>query len=216
MIKNMKSRIKGKVAFLGLKMDYKLFIYMRFATSGFLFLFLLLSVDGGYLIAPITTILYYIFSEYVILNLAIKRRSYLLEQDALDFFPIFLLALKSGHNIKNAIKISVELVDNDLSNEFKLVLRSIDAGKSLDESLGLLKKRVPSQSIANIIVSVIEAKRYGNSLNNTIHTQLAYIKERQRKDILIKYKSISFKIALISIAFVFLSIVMLILFHYYL
>ncbi len=216
MIKNMKSRIKKKVSLLGLRLDYKLFIYMRLITSAILFVFLLFTIDYGYLVAPIATIVYYIFSEYVILNLGIKRRKYILETDALEFFPIFLLALKSGNNIKNALKISVELVDNELSQEFKLVLRSIEAGKSLDESLNLLNKRIPSQIIANIILSVIEAKRHGNTLNNTINNQLSYIKERQKKDILIKYKSISFKIALISIAFVFTSIVLLIIFNYYL
>ena len=216
MIKNMNNRIKNKIILLGLKMDYKLFIYMRLISCLLLFLFLFLFVDYGYLVAPLATIIYYAFAEYVILNLAIHRRSYTLEMDALDFFPIFLLALKSGRNIKNAIITSTNIIENDLSKEFKRVLRNIEIGKSLDESLSLLKTRIPSQIINNIIVSIMEANRLGNSLNNSIQTQLSYIKERQKKERIIKHRNVSFKLALVSVIFVFVIIILLMVFNHYL
>lgn len=216
MIKNMNNRIKNKITLLGFKMDYKLFIYMRLISCLLLFLFLFLFVDYGYLVAPLATIIYYAFAEYVILNLAIHRRSYTLEMDALDFFPIFLLALKSGRNIKNAIITSTNIIENDLSKEFKRVLRNIEIGKSLDESLSLLKTRIPSQIINNIIVSIMEANRLGNSLNNSIQTQLSYIKERQKKERIIKHRNVSFKLALVSVIFVFVIIILLMVFNHYL
>lgn len=215
MIKNMKKRIKTKITLLGLKMNYKLFIYMRLITCIILFTFLLLTVDGGYIVAPLATIIYYVFSEYIILNMNIKRRAYLLEKDALEFFPIFLLALKSNRNIKNAIITTTNIIDSDLSREFKNALRNIEIGKSLDESLNILKSRIPSSIITNIIVSIMEANRHGNSLNNTVNIQLSYIKDRQKRKVLSKYKSISFKLAIISIVFVFTIIILLMLFNYY-
>ncbi len=216
MIKSMNRRIKEKISLLGLKMNYKYFIYMRFVTCVILFLFLLFGVDYGYLVSPITTIIYYVFIEYFILDCGIKRRTYYLEQDALEFFPLFLLSLKSGRNIKRAIKTSTDIVDNELAKEFKQVLRTIEMGKSLDEALDDVKKRIPSTIINNIIISLMEANRMGNSLNKTINIQLSYIKERQKKENLSKYKTVSLKLTLISISFVFIIILLLMVFNYYL
>lgn len=209
------NKVQRKLDYMGLKLDSKVFIIMRLISSALLFIFLLFFIDYGYIVAPISTIIYYFFVEYVILDLGIKRRIEVLENDALDFMPVFMLCLKSGRNIKNAIIMSTNVIENDLAIEFKKVIKTVELGKSLDESLNIMKNKIPSEIINNILISIIEANRLGNNINDSINIQLSYIKDRKKKKILNKYKLVPFKLAVISIIFVFIMLVFLMLFYMY-
>lgn len=198
---------------MGLNFNYKIFNIMRIIGSLILFIFLLFFIDYGYIVAPIATIAYYVFVEYVILDLGIKRRIKTLEEDALEFIPVFMISLKSGRNIKNAISISTEIVNNDLSLEFKKVLNNVQLGKSLDESLNILKSRMPSEILNNIIISIMEANRLGNNINESVNIQLDYIREKKNKGIINKYKMIPLKLAIFSIVFVFIVLLLLMIFE---
>lgn len=205
-------KLQKKIEYMGLNFNYKIFNIMRIVGSVILFIFLLFFVDYGYIIAPVSTIIYYVFVEYVILDLGITRRIRVLEDDALEFIPIFMISLKSGRNIKNAISISTDIVNDDLSLEFKKVLNSVQLGKSLDEALNLLKSRMPSEIICNIIISIMEANRLGNNINESVNIQLDYIREKRNKSILSKYKVIPFKLAILSVIFVVIILLLLMLF----
>ena len=107
--------------------------------------------------------------------------------------------------------LSCNSVDNSLSNEFKRVLYDEKIGKSLDESLMLLKSRIPSEFITNIIVSIIEANRMGNSISDSVNIQLKYIEDKKNKRVLAYYRSIPLKMAIISMLFVFAILCLMIL-----
>lgn len=206
-------KLQKKIEYMGLNFNYKIFNIMRIIGSLILFIFLLFFIDYGYIVAPIATIAYYVFVEYVILDLGIKRRIKTLEEDALEFIPVFMISLKSGRNIKNAISISTEIVNNDLSLEFKKVLNNVQLGKSLDESLNILKSRMPSEILNNIIISIMEANRLGNNINESVNIQLDYIREKKNKGIINKYKMIPLKLAIFSIVFVFIVLLLLMIFE---
>ncbi len=209
------NRIQKKLNYMGLKVDSKVFNVMRLISSIILFAFLLIFIDYGYIVAPLTTIVYYFFVEYAILNLGIKKRIEILENDALEFMPIFIICMKNTRNIKNAINMSVGVVSNELSLEFKKVIKSVELGKSLDEALNTMRNNIPSEIISNILISIIEANRLGNSINESINIQLNYIKERNNKKIVNKYKIVPFKLSIISVIFVFIMLLFLMLFYLY-
>lgn len=215
-MKKMYNNVSKKLRYMGLKINPKVFIYMRLISCIILFLILLLGVDYGYLVAPIVAIAYYMFIEIVILDLGIRRRGLELEEDALNFMPIFLTALKQGRNVKNALVLSTSVVNNTLSDEFKVVLRDVNIGKSLEEALNMLKNRIPSIIINNMIIGIIEANRLGIDINENINIQLSYIKDKKRKELLSYYKKIPLKLSLISIVFVFIVLVCLFVFAKYL
>lgn len=206
---NSYNRIKDKLNMLGFVINPLVFIYMRLISSLILFLVLLFAIPYGYIIAPIVTVLYYIFVEIIIIDLAIKGRIRELEDDAICFMPIFLLAVKSGRNIKKSLQYTTDIIDNTLSKEFKRVLFDEKIGKSFDDALLELKKRIPSDIVVNMIVSIIEANRMGNNVNDSINSQLNYLKDRKNKKILNTYKVVPLKMAIVSVIFVFLVIVLL-------
>lgn len=194
--------ISKKMKLAGMTINYKIFIYMRLVSSAILFFLLLFFSTYGYLIAPIVTVIYYFFIEYVVLDVQIYKRKSILELDALDYFPILLLCLKGNNNVKNAITLTSKRIDNELSNEFKKVVGDVKLGKSLDEALTLLKDRIPSTFICNIIVNLIEANRMGTSVSDSINDQIEYINDKRKKKI-VKYLSVMpLKVAIVSMVFV--------------
>ncbi len=206
---NSYNRIKDKLNKLGYNINPLIFIYMRLISSLLLFIVLLFLVDYGYVVAPIVTVLYYVFIEVVVLDFSIKVRVKEIEYDALEFMPIFLLSLKSGRNVKKSLVYTTDIVDNTLSNEFKKVLYDEKIGKSLDEALMNLKSRIPSDLVVNMIVSIVEANRLGNNINDSINNQLSYIEDKKKKGILNSYKVVPLKMAISSVIFVFLVILLL-------
>ena len=208
--KNLYKRIENKFNLLGYTINPLVFIYMRLVSSIILFI-LLLFIPYGYIVSPIVTFIYYFAIEYFVLDCSIKLRKSELEYDALEYFPIFLLSLNGERNIRKALVLSCNSVDNSLSNEFKRVLYDEKIGKSLDESLMLLKSRIPSEFITNIIVSIIEANRMGNSISDSVNIQLKYIEDKKNKRVLAYYRSIPLKMAIISMLFVFAILCLMIL-----
>ncbi|MBQ2312644.1 MAG: type II secretion system F family protein, partial [Elusimicrobiaceae bacterium] len=51
------------------------------------------------------------------------------------FFEILSLSLESGNNLYNAIKITSENVNSELSEEFKKMMIDIKYSKSFDEAI---------------------------------------------------------------------------------
>ena len=203
-------RISKKMKYAGMIVNPSIFVYMRLASSLILFIFLLFFSSYGYIVAPIVTIIYYYFIEYVILDIQIGKRKKELEECALDYFPILLLCLKGSNNVKKAISLTNEQVNNSLSKEFERVIRDVKIGKSLDESLTLLKDRIPSTFIINIIVNLIEANRMGNSISDSIKDQLDYIEDKRKKKIIKYHRMMPYKVAIASIIFVFAMLFLLI------
>ena len=121
-----------------------------------------------------------------------------------------MLSIKGGRNIKKSLMYSTDIVDNTLSSVFKRVLFDEKVGKSFDESLIELKKRIPSDVVVNIISSIIEANRMGNNINDSVNDQLSYLNDRKNKRILNAYRIIPLKMAITSVVFVFLVILLLV------
>lgn len=208
MSKRVYKRIQHKINNMGLKMNANIFIYMRLISSIILFILSLTISNYGYIIAPISTIIYYILSEYIILDLGIKNYSKELDEYALEFFSLFELHYKYTRNIKKAIYYTTSIINNKLSNEFSLVLR--DTGKSLEESLNILKNNLPNENIKTIIIAMIESSKTGINIENTLKTELDFINERKKETITQKLKVIPFKLALTCIVFLLLILMIII------
>ena len=94
----------------------------------------------------------------------LKKRCDKLDIEAMHFFEIMTLTLESGNNLVNALEISCNNVDSELSHEFKKALDEVSYGKSLNEALESLKKRIPSDTINNIILIITQSNIFGNNI----------------------------------------------------
>ncbi len=205
-------RVSEKIGVLG---NYPIneitFLNIRTVTSIILFIVILINFRTGYLLAPITILVYYYLFEYVFLDLLIIKRTKKLDREALMFFEILTLTLESGRNLEKALEITVLNVNSELSSEFKKTLFEVKFGKSLLEALEDTKKRIPSETINNIILNMTQTNIFGNSIVDTMYSQVDFLREKQILSIREQINKIPNKISIVSVLFIVPIILLIIL-----
>lgn len=183
------------------KITTEYFMNFRLYSSLIVFVIVLLFVNYGPLLAPIITVIWYVLVNYFMLDKPLKKREKKLDNEAYYYFEVLTLALESGRNLENAIKMACKYIDSEISSEFKETLKHVNFGKSLTESLTLMQTRIPSLAVNNIILNMQQSNLFGNSIIDTMHNQLDYIKEKQINDIKSEINKIPNKISIFSVIF---------------
>jgi tight adherence protein C len=195
--------IRNRMKLLGCE-DEKVilkFLNIRLLTSIVIFFVILYFVDWGYILSPIFVVLYYIFLPDLVINSKIKKRKAKLESEAMYFFEILSLSLESGNNLYNAIKVTSDNIDSEISNEFKKMMVDITYSKSFDEAINDMKDRIPSDTINNILLNIRESNMFGNSIIGTLNNQLDYLRETKILETKAYISKIPLKISVISVVF---------------
>ena len=143
------------------------------------------------------------------LDWQIKKRVKTLEKEALFFFEVLTLTLEGGRNLKRALSLTVSNIDSEIALEFKKTLEEIEYGKSLNESLKAMKKRIPSDTINNAILNMIGSNTFGNSITSSMYNQIEYLRNKQMLDIKAEINKLPMKVSIISVVF-FVPIMLLI------
>ena len=145
------------------------------------------------------------------MTMKIKRRGLKLDNEALPFFEILTLTLESGKNLENALEITCFNVESELSEEFKKTLFEIKFGKSLVEALESMKKRIPSESINNIILNITQTDIFGSRIIDTMYNQIEFLRDKRLLEIKGQINKIPNKISIVSVLFILPIILLLIL-----
>lgn len=195
--------IGKKIDLLGVstKLTVYSFLNIRLIGSIVIFLLVLYFSNFGFVLAPILAILYYIGISYVLIDSKIKIRTKKLESEALNFFEILTLSLETGRNLMDALSITISSSNGELVDEFREVLKSVDYGKSLTEAMEGMHKRIPSDTINNIILSLTQANIYGSSIISSLYNQLDYLREKRKLEVKAEISKIPIKISIISVFF---------------
>ena len=206
--------IQDKINLLGsnrkFKFDVVEFLSLRLITTIILTIILFLS-NINYIIIPFIIVLYYYLFYYVLIKNELNKRIRKLDREALSFFEILTLSLESGRNLENSLEITCYNIDNELSNEFKRSLMEIKFGRSLMESLEDLKKRIPSDTINNIILNITQTSVFGNSIIDVMNNQVEFLREKQILNIKSQINKIPNKVSIVSVLFIVPLILLMIL-----
>ena len=89
-------KVEKKIKLLGINCKYNVIdlLNLRLLIGIAIFVLLLIFNKNGYILAPITVILFHYLSEYLVLDYQIKKREKKLEEEAIFFFevlPFFVL-----------------------------------------------------------------------------------------------------------------------------
>lgn len=174
------------------------FLNIRLFLAIVIFVILLFVSDIGYILAPVVTVLFYLVIEYFLLDLPIKRRGKELENEAIFFFEILALTLESGRNLRHALELTVNNIDSQISREFGKALEEVRLGKSLNEALASLSERIPSESINNAILNMVQANIYGTSIYESLDNQIEFLREQQYLNIKSEISKLPTKVSIIS------------------
>lgn len=196
-------RISEKIMMLNnYPLDEIKFLNIRLITSLILFFITLLIFKTGYILSPIIALVYYYLFEYLFLDTFIQKRIKKLDREALTFFEILTLTLESGRNLEKALEITVLNVNSELSEEFKKTLFEVKFGKSLLEALNDTKKRIPSETINNIILNITQTNIFGNRIIDTMYSQIEFLRDKQVLSIREQINKLPNKISIISVLFI--------------
>ena len=204
-------KIETKIKLLGVSSKYNAltFLNIRLITSILIFLIILINYKYGYIFSIIIVILYYYLFEKILLDNKINKRRKKLNVEAIYFFEVLTLSLQTGRNLVEAISITTNSIDSELSLEFKEALRETKYGKSLNESLSDMQSKIPSDSINNIILALTQANIYGSSIIDTMYNQVDYLRERRKLEVKAAISNVPTKISIISVFF-FIPLILLI------
>ncbi len=211
--KEVVEKYQRKINLLGgeTKFDAIFFLNVRLVTSIILFLVVLYVFEFGYFLAPLISFLYFNLFYYFTIGKKIKKRCDRLDVEAMYFFEIMTLALESGNNLKQAIHISCDNIDNELSREFKKALDEMEFGKSFNEALDSLKRRIPSDTINNIILNITQANILGSNITSDMYRQIDYIRDKEIQKAKGIISKIPLRVSVISVIFYIPLIMLLIL-----
>lgn len=204
-------KIKNKMLKAGsnFKIDALEFLNIRIISTILIFCLIMFISNKGFILAPIISLIYFALYENIFLDLKINSRKKKLETEAIYFLEVLSLTIESGRNLKNALDITCDNVEGELSKEFKKTLEEVKLGKSMSEALESMKKRIPSDTINNTILNLKESFIYGNSVLKSLYDQIDYLRSQQILDVKAKISKLPTKISVISVL-LFLPIVMLI------
>ena len=146
-------------------------------------------------------VLYYFLCGKILLDNKIKKRSEILEDEAMHFFEVLTLSLETGRNLEEAFLVTINSVSSSLSLEFKEALREVKYGKSLTEALIGVQERIPSETINNIILTLTQADLFGNGIIDTMYNQIDYLREKRVLETKAIISKMPVKISIVSVIF---------------
>ena len=206
-----KTQRKMKLLGFNKGMDPIRFLNLRLFTTFIVFFVVLYITSFGYILAPIISVLYYFLCGKILLDNKIKKRSEILEDEAMHFFEVLTLSLETGRNLEEAFLVTINSVSSSLSLEFKEALREVKYGKSLTEALIGVQERIPSETINNIILTLTQADLFGNGIIDTMYNQIDYLREKRKLEVKAAISKVPIKISIISVLFFVPLILLLIL-----
>ena len=156
-------------------------------------------------------IIFYHLFYYLNITKKLTARNRKLEHEALYFFEILTLTLESGRNLENALVVTCDNVDSEISNEFKEALEEMKFGKSLIETLSDLKSHISSDIINNIILNIIQTSQFGNSILETLYNEVDFLRQKELLSVKEQINKIPNKVSIISVLFIVPLIIILIL-----
>ena len=193
----------NKIKLLGKNCELDVFdlIMARLISSVIIFVIIIFCFRYGYIIAPCFTFIYYILFNKIALDDRLKKRMFQLEKEAMHFFEVLTLSLETGRNLIEAIDVTTTNVSGMLSNEFKETIREVTFGKSLNEALTDMQKRIPSDTINNIILSLTESNLYGNSIIKNLYNQIDFLREKRKMEVKGRISKVPVYISVVSVLF---------------
>lgn len=207
------SEIEHKLKCLGKDTKYTVttFAFTRIVVTILVFALTIIISDMGYIYAPFVAIGCYYLFYYFNITKKLEARNRRLEHQALYFFEILTLTLESGRNLENALIVTCDNVDSEISTEFKNALDEMKFGKSLIEALSDLKSHISSDIISNIILNIIQTNRFGNSILDTLYNEVDFLRQKELLTVKEQINKIPNKVSIISVLFIVPLILVLIL-----
>lgn len=150
------------------------------------------------LIMPIT---------YGALRIKYSKRCEALELQLDGWLLMLSNMLSATGSVGDAIQSSAELIDEPLKVEIELVLKTIEVGTTIEDSLDNMLLRVPSNALKGIVTSLRVGRQFGGDLPSLLAENAAALRESQRIDQFISSQVSGGRLQLIVLAIAPLALI---------
>ena len=151
--------------------------------GAFLFALLHQSASKGALLMVGAVVLAFLYPK-MWLSRKVKTRQRLLKESLPDSLDLLTIMVEAGLGFDAALARLVEKLDNELAEEFAMVLSEIRLGKARRDALKQLAARTDVEDIATFVTSLVQADQLGVSISRVLRVQSSQmrIKRRQRAE----------------------------------
>lgn len=174
--KNTKLEIKLARSGLPLKPEeYVLFQWILTAFSGCLFVF----ITGEWLFMLVGGLLGFLFPKWYLRK---KERDRVAKfNDGLpDMITTIIGSLRAGFSFPQALKTVIEEATPTIKDEMESVLKEMQYGRSLEDSLNDLLERMPSEDLDLMIQAILIQRQVGGNLATVLDKIVETIRDRTK------------------------------------
>ncbi len=116
------------------------------------------------------------FMPDILLRRFRSRRQREIDKDLPYIIDLLSIATLSGQNIYNAMKIVIEKYKGRICEELAGFIKDVDIGIGKSEAYGNLMDRNNSEDFKSFIFLLIQAEKYGSSINEVLNQKSRHIK----------------------------------------
>ncbi len=181
------------------------FLLSRLFIELILFIALFFIPKFGIIIAFISVLLFHNLYPYFLIDSNVSIRTNELYEEALIFFQMLKLSLHSTNDLRKALEIVSQKLNNGFAKDFAKSLKKNKYNNSILLVFKDMESKTPNQDIIVSLIDLSESNDYDMTLAKIINN----IQQKNKQIIKSKYTQLPFKLTIIALTFI-LSIVLLI------
>ncbi len=155
--------------------EYILFKWLAAGISGFL----MLLVSGNIILMIPGFLLGLLFPRWYVKK-KIKERVVRFNDGLPDMISTIVGSLRAGFSFQQALKAVAEEAGSPIKEEMEGVLKEMQYGASLEDSLNDLKNRMPSEDLDLMIQAILIQRQVGGNLATVLDKIVQTIRERTK------------------------------------
>lgn len=155
--------------------EYVLFQWICTAFVGCL----LVLIFGKWSFLPVGCVVGFLFPRWY-LKKKERERIAKFNESLSDMITTVVGSLRAGFSFPQALKTVVEEADSPIKEEMEVVLKEMQYGSSLEDSLNDLKERLPSEDLDLMIQAILIQRQVGGNLATVLDKIVETIRDRTK------------------------------------
>ncbi|MBT2639971.1 MULTISPECIES: type II secretion system F family protein [unclassified Bacillus (in: firmicutes)] len=155
--------------------EYILFKWLSAGVTGFF----MLLVSGNILLMVVGFFIGFLLPGWYVKK-KIKERIVKFNEGLPDMISTIVGSLRAGFSFQQALKTVIEEAGSPIKEEMDSVIKEMQYGASLEDSLNELKERMPSEDLDLMIQAILIQRQVGGNLATVLDKIVQTIRERTK------------------------------------
>ena len=176
---NRSDKIRARVAQADVKLKAYEYVVLQLLSAAGVGLLALLIFRGSIFLAVVGAAIGLIIPR-VTLNVLASRRMRLFDDQLSDTLNLWVNSLQSGYSVLQSMESIATEMPPPIAVEFERVVQEVRLGLSVDQALGNMLRRVPSEDLDFVVTAVNVQREVGGNLAEILNIISFTIRERVR------------------------------------